>query len=182
MQLGKTLLGAILGGAVGVGLLLATYFAFALDHTALAILVAVCAGVGVRMFVETKAHASYLRGALTCLVAILAFAGGKFLIADLAERGTFAKTLKVPPPQVEAEAPADGVSSGAASIETPKPVETESRRRGAPIGEGMMNAQRAFSTWDFVLLSIAALVAYELGRGTGPSAEPQPVIKPPDAA
>jgi hypothetical protein len=180
MQLGKSLLGAIVGGVIGVLLLLGVYYLCESDHTALAILVAVCAGVGVRASVETKGHASYLRGALTCLVAILAFAGGKFLIAGLASHGVFAKTLKAQP-QVVADAPKDSENAGTASTEAPK-MEAESRPRGDIGGEGIMHTPRAFSTWDFVLLSIAALVAYELGRGTEAPAAPQPVIKPPDAA
>src|SRR5207244_3880225 len=94
MQLGKALVGAVIGSAVGIGLILAIYYAIALDHTALAILVAVCAGLGVRTLVTTTAHVSYLRGVLTCVVAILAFAGSKFLIADLAAHGAFAKPMK----------------------------------------------------------------------------------------
>ena len=62
MQLGKSLLGAVIGSAVGVGLILAIYYSFALDHTGLAILMAICAGLGVRALVNTKSHASYLRG------------------------------------------------------------------------------------------------------------------------
>jgi hypothetical protein len=27
--------------------------------------------------------------------------------------------------------------------------------------------RQSFSTWDFISLAVAALVAYELGRGTG---------------
>ena len=78
MQLGKALVGAVIGSAIGVGLILAIYYAIALDHTALAILVAVCAGLGVRALVTTTAHVSDLRGVLTCVVAILAFAGASF--------------------------------------------------------------------------------------------------------
>ena len=49
-------------------------------------------------------------------------------------------------------------------------------------GGGMTRAKQSFSTWDFILLSVAALVAYELGRGTGVSKATQPTIPPPDAA
>jgi hypothetical protein len=165
MQLGKSLVGALIGSAVGVGLTLATYYFFALDHTGLAILVAVCAGLGVRAVVNTKAHASYLRGGLTCIVAIVAFAACKFLIADLAVRGAFAKPMK---PVVAR--PAEDASDREAAAEGPtQPIEAPQPDRPQQTGGavGAMHAPPSFSTWDFVLLSIAALVAYELGRGTG---------------
>jgi hypothetical protein len=180
MQLGKALIGAVIGSAVGVALILAIYYSFALDHTGLAVLMAVCAGLGVRTLVNTKAHASYLRGALTCVIAILAFAGCKFLIADLAARGAFVKQLKPVVVRPEEEAPAqDALASG-----PNQPVE---ERRNAVSQQssgdvGMTRAKQSFSTWDFILLSVAALVAYELGRGTGASPAAQPVIRPPDAA
>ena len=125
MQLGKALVGAVIGSAIGVGLILAIYYAIALDHTALAILVAVCAGLGVRALVTTTAHVSYLRGVLTCVVAILAFAGSKFLIADLAARGAFAKPMKpvaARPADDATDEKAAGDSGPAQPVETPQPV------------------------------------------------------------
>jgi hypothetical protein len=180
MQLGKALVGAVIGSAIGVGLILAIYYAIALDHTALAILVAVCAGLGVRALVTTTAHVSYLRGVLTCVVAILAFAGSKFLIADLAARGAFAKPMKpvaARPGDDATDEKVAGDSGPAQPVETPQPVVMQ------PSGAaGARHAPGAFSTWDFVLLSVAALVAYELGRGSGAPKEAQPIVAPPDAA
>ena len=57
MQLGKALVGAVIGGAIGIGLLVAAYFLFRTEHTGLAILVAVCVGLGVRAMAATKGHA-----------------------------------------------------------------------------------------------------------------------------
>ena len=181
MQLGKALIGAVVGSAIGIVLILAIYYAIALDHTALAILVAVCAGLGVRALVTTTAHVSYLRGVLTCVVAILAFAASKFLIADLAARGAFAKPMKPVAARPADDASEDekgaGESGPAQPVEVPQPVAVQ------PGGAaGMRHAPGAFSTWDFVLLSVAALVAYELGRGTGASKEVRPTVAPPDAA
>jgi hypothetical protein len=181
MQLGKSLLGALIGGLVGIGLILASYYLFAFDHSGEAILVAVCVGLGVRALVATKAHASYLRGALTCLIAILAFAASKFLIVDLAARGAFAKPLKPVAARPADENASNGEDSAAGSaqpIEAPLP---EVAQQG-PGGGGMAHLPQAFSALDFVLLSVAALVAYELGRGSGASKPAQPVVAPPDAA
>jgi hypothetical protein len=181
MQLGKALVGAVIGSAVGIGLILAIYYAIALDHTALAILVAVCAGLGVRTLVTTTAHVSYLRGVLTCVVAILAFAASKFLIADLAARGAFAKPMKPVAARAADDAPEEkgaGDSGPTQPVKAPEAVAPQQTGGAA----GGMHAPQAFSTWDFVLLSVAALVAYELGRGTGAPKETQPIVAPPDAA
>jgi hypothetical protein len=181
MQLGKSLLGAVIGSAIGVGLILAIYYSFALDHTGLAILMAICAGFGVRALVNTKSHASYLRGALTCAVAILAFAGCKFLIADLAARGAFAKSMKpvaVRPADDATEEKDAGNSTGPAQPVEERRIDMSQQTSGG----GMTRAKQSFSTWDFILLSVAALVAYELGRGSGASKATGPIIPPPDAA
>jgi hypothetical protein len=181
MQLGKTLLGAVIGSAIGVGLILAIYYAFALDHTGLAVLLAVFAGLGVRMLVDTKSHASYLRGALTCVVAILAFAGCKFLIADLAARGAFAKPMKpmIARPVEEATEQDATASEPAQPAEARPPIPTQ--LMGGEVG--MTRPKQSFSPVDIILLSIAALVAYTMGRGSevNPAATGQ-VIPPPDAA
>jgi hypothetical protein len=180
MQLGKALVGAVIGSAVGIGLILAIYYTIALDHTALAILLAVCTGFGVRALVTTTAHVSYVRGVLTCVVAILAFATSKFLIADLAARGAFAKPMK-PVAARRADDAADEKAAGdagaAQSMEVPQPIAEQPRGVA-----GVPHTPQAFSTWDFVLLSIAALVAYELGRGSGAPKVTQPIVAPPDAA
>jgi hypothetical protein len=167
VQLGKSLLGAVVGGAIGIGLVIATYYFFSLDHVGLAILVAVCVGLGVRATVATKGHASYLRGASTCLIAIGAFAASKFLIADLAGRGVLAdvrSVKRVVAPQAE-----EAGSGQDASATTAVPAEmTQMDRRPSQggVSPGKLASSQPFSTRDFIWLSVAALVAYELGRGT----------------
>ena len=42
--------------------------------------------------------------------------------------------------------------------------------------------KQAFSTWDFIWLSVAALVAYELGRGSGTIVVPPLAEAPPAPA
>ncbi|HEY4234686.1 MAG TPA: hypothetical protein VGM76_14730 [Lacipirellulaceae bacterium] len=167
MQLGKSLVGAVIGSVLGVGLVVAIYYFFVLDHAGLAILVAACAGLGVRAMVTTRGHASYLRGALTCILAIAAFAGSKFLIADLAARGLLAdvrpiKRLVARPVDNPGGATGDGDTT-AQPTETPQ---IERRPGNGDMVTGKSRSPQRFSTWDFIWLSVAALVAYELGRGT----------------
>src|SRR6185436_2541032 len=76
MQFGKTLVGAVIGAALGIGLLVAVYLLFGIDKMWMAIPVAVLTGLGVRMVAATSGHASYLRGAITVLLAMGAYLGG----------------------------------------------------------------------------------------------------------
>ena len=48
MQLGKALVGAVVGCAIGIAVMVAAYFLFEADQAWLAIVVAICAGLGVR--------------------------------------------------------------------------------------------------------------------------------------
>jgi hypothetical protein len=212
MQFTRALVGAVIGGAVGAAMLVAAYFLFGSEHTALAIVVALLVGVGVRMMVTTRGHASYVRGALTAVLAIAAFMVGKFVVAEIASRQivTFAQQpvrASLPPaPAGEAsdeqgaaeESPAteeQGTAAESAATDAQAATEEQASASSEALGEqaGEMTlqqrevagesvqlraegpvrrpprAQYAFSTWDFIWLSVAALVAYELGRGSGTS-------------
>jgi hypothetical protein len=189
MQLGKTLVGAIVGAALGIGLLIAVYLLFGIDKMWMAIPVAVLTGLGVRMVASTSGHASYLRGAITVLLAMGAYLGGLAITRAVANHR--ADTVaKANPPRAAAQEPGEAGDAKDAPVADAPPVTappvapapTEITRRPA-----MPNQQ--FSTWDFISLAVAALVAYELGRGTGlprdelaarPS-EPAPAGMHPDA-
>ncbi|HEX3601492.1 MAG TPA: hypothetical protein VHU84_15180, partial [Lacipirellulaceae bacterium] len=82
MQFGKSLLGAILGAAVGIAFLFALY-RFS-DGFWSAIPFALITGLGVRMLATTAGHASYARGALTMVLALAAYIGGLSLVAKVA--------------------------------------------------------------------------------------------------
>jgi hypothetical protein len=167
MQLGKALIGAIIGAALGIGLLLAIYLALGLDHVALAILVALLTGLGVRTLVSTAGHASYARGALTGILALAAYVGGWFLVAEVA-KARAATAPKRAAPVVAKETKdepkkTDGTTGDAPPVELPQQVQ-----RG-PTGPATPKAATpGQNPLDYVWLAIAALVAYELGRGTGP--------------
>lgn len=176
MQLGKALVGAVIGGAIGIALMVAAYFLFAADQAWLAIVVALCAGLGVRALVATKGHASYARGAMTGILTIAAFVGAKFLIAELASRSAVAGAARA---ERAAAAVIDNADdkSGDSDDESGEIDELASREIGRPLDfggtdDGVVRAPQGFSTWDFVWLCVAALVAYELGRG---SEQPHPV-------
>jgi hypothetical protein len=186
MQFKRSLTGAVIGGAIGIAILMAAHFLFGTEHTALAIVVALAVGFGVRSMVSTRGHASYARGALTALLAIAAFVGGKLVIAEVAARQMTAFAQQpvrpsdpAPQPSEPADAQPAGESSDSASSAVSEPAEPAQRdvqlsdqSERPRIGEPLRNrppAKVALSTWDFIWLTVAALVAYELGRGSGTS-------------
>ena len=167
MQFGKTVVGAIIGAALGIGLLIAVYLMFGIDKMWMAIPVALLTGLGVRMVAATSGHASYLRGAITVVLAMAAYLGGLAITRAVANHR--AETVsKANPPRAAAEEPG---APGDAKSEEPvaPPVNAPPTSSQAPelaMRRSAMPSQ-AFSTWDFISLAVAALVAYELGRGSG---------------
>lgn len=180
MQLKKSLIGAIVGGLIGIGVLVAASMLFRTQHTALALVIAVLVGVGVRVVAVTKGHASYLRGALAALVAGAAFIGGNLVVAKIAQLQQAANSAA--PMLGGASAPeVDAPADGSAAATTP-PSERASETRDAiptPIRGVRAPLRSAYSTWDVIWLSVALLVAYELGRGSG--TVPNSASPPPDA-
>jgi hypothetical protein len=168
MQLGKTLVGAIIGGALGIGLLIAVYLLFGIDKMWMAIPVALLTGFGVRMVAATSGRASYLRGAITVLLAMGAYLGGLAITRAVANYR--AETVsKASPPRAAAEEPGEpGEATDEEPVADAPPVDAPP---AAPANFDRAARRPAvapqFSTWDFLSLAVAALVAYELGRGSG---------------
>jgi hypothetical protein len=189
MQLGKALLGAIIGAAISIGLLLAVYLLFQLDAVWLAIPFALITGLTVRMLSSTG-RASYVRGALTMIVALAAYIGGWVLVSKVAVANA---NKPMPKPPVSAqEAPVEGEptdeADAEAPVETPAVEQPKAATPRADIPRQRPDAPRAFSTWDFIWLSVAALCAYIVGSGSESGAvparqpeEPLPAGTHPDA-
>jgi len=169
MQFGKTLVGALIGAAVGVGLLVAAYRFWGQQGMWLAIVVALATGIGVRSVVSTTGHPSITRGAITLILALLAYLGGWWVAALWASKDQAVAAAKQPlPGAVEekgelAEVPGEEASEPAPLLA----AEPIPGGRGADGAGARKVAAPGASPLDFVWLAIAALVAYELGRGTG---------------
>jgi len=170
MQLGKTLVGAIIGGALGIAALIAVQHFTGFDKAWLAILVAVLTGLGVRAMVSTQGHASYLRGAITAILVLAAYWGATEIYSQLVTRGILAKRLVIERPAAAADnedaadQPADGDADAVAVEAEVERRELFARPDAAP-GEWPRKMPGA-SPWDYVAMIIAALVGYELGRGS----------------
>src|SRR4029079_4024804 len=60
----------------GIGMLVVVYLQFGIDKMWLSIPVAILTGLGVRVMVAGTGQASYVRGAITVLIALGAYLGG----------------------------------------------------------------------------------------------------------
>jgi hypothetical protein len=165
--------------------LIAVQYYQQLDQTWLAIVVAILVGLGVRAMVSTSGHASYVRGALTGILALAAYFGGMQLYSQLAQRGVLAKELA---PPVVADEEAEVVTetdSGESEAETVEAEEAVEPAAAAPVGRDAVVPRgipvQQGSPLDYVWLIIGTLIAYELGRGSDPKAPKEPVAPPPDA-
>src|SRR5437667_5452917 len=136
----------------------------------LSIPVALLTGLGVRMMVSGRGHASYLRGAITVLIALAAYLGGLQITQAVASNRA-ANASKAASVHADTEQPgaapaeATGPETAPAAAPQKNPADATPRLTGEAMRRPQMPGK--FSTWDFLSLAVAALVAYELGRGTG---------------
>jgi hypothetical protein len=186
MQLGKTIVGALIGAALGIGLLVVVFLVFHLDRVWLAVPVALLTGLGVRLLVSTSGHPSYARGALTGLFALVAYLFGWWVVAQVAtaqsknQPGVRAERAAPAVAQADDAAEGDDAEADDADEAAPAAPFAASRPAAASGGTSRPAMPRDFKTFDFIWLCVAALIAYELGRGTGgaapvPTTEDEPM-------
>lgn len=178
MQLGKALLGGIIGAAVGTVLLIVLFLTLGLDKVWLSIPFAILTGIGVRMVANVSGNASYVRGALTMLLALAGYIGGCIIVAQVATARANA-TEKAPavsgaadPGQADSENAddPDAKSTDEANKDAePKAEAPTARSTEFTQPRVAMTRPVQYSPTDIICLAIAALIAYEFGRGSGVS-------------
>lgn len=169
--------GAILGGLVGVALFM--LIEVGLEHQAqwFAVANGLLVGLGVRkMDPSVKFQASYLRGAMAALVALAAILGGSFGASSLALRQAAQNSKPVERlagadqggDAADAGDDEEGDSAGAAEEAAPE----ESPTIVSP-GD-RVNARRPnaddFSPFQFAMIAVGVFLAYEMARGAGTGA------------
>lgn len=193
MQLGKTLVGAVIGGLVGAAVCVAITKFTGWDKMWLAILVALLTGIGVRLLVDTRGHASYARGALTAILAVAAYFLSFWASTLITTKGAAAREINAQAGVLQpagndaaaddaADEAADGKAADDADGETDNSND-EAANNAAPAAPAttrqrtdrpeLLRPQRQpeRSPWEYLALGIAALIAYQLGRGSeGPRA------------
>ncbi|BBO30891.1 hypothetical protein [Lacipirellula parvula] len=178
MGVGPTLLGGIVGAAVGVGLhtLLETgLLGKPIEASWFAIIIGLLTGVGVRQANRQHMERSYLRGAISGIVALAAIYGSTVVIAEIMKKRDVSIAAKPATTAVD-EATGDEAADGAAAT-AQEPVETPQETANPALG-GMGTMQTRASDlnpWQFVWIAIGALVAYELGRGAGAPKTAEPI-------
>jgi hypothetical protein len=175
MQLGKSLAGAVIGGLIGAALCVAiTKFSGGWDKMWLAIPVALLTGLGVRWMANTTGHPSYARGALTAIIAVGAYFLSFWITTIIMTQGAAARsTAGLTAAQsadngAAGDANAAGGTGESADDETPtaptRSADTQEGGSTAIIPRNQRPPDR--SPWEYIALGIAALIAYQLGRGS----------------
>jgi len=165
-----TLFGALIGAAVGVGLHQLIEVYLNTEAPWFAVIIGLLTGLGVRQANKSLiGRVSYLRGAITGLIALGAIVGSIQLVSVLAARKGTAdtgKALVVAKTDVE-EGAGEGEGAGTATpVEAPPPI---AQPVAAP-GGGKVPGAGEPNIAQFIFMALGAFLAYELGRGTGTTA------------
>lgn len=163
-----TLVGALIGAAIGVGLhlVLETGIAGTQPYEAIwfALIIGLCTGFGVRMANKGHMGRSYARGAVSGVVALAAIVISTFLISQVMAKRDIAKQGK--PIAAAAQAEQNEAPEGDAGVEAAPAAMEEAPVQliGATGVIGRPGADK-LNPWQFVFMAAGALIAYELGRG-----------------
>lgn len=174
MGVGPTLLGGVVGAAVGVALhtvLETGMLGKPVEASWFAIVIGLLTGLGVRQANRTHMERSYLRGALSGLIALAAIYGSTVVIAEVMKKRDQAMKTK-PAAAVDGAVEKEGDATKrdeTPTAEAETPAEETDRTMNPALAGGVVGNPRAgdFNPWQFVFMAIGALVAYELGRGVG---------------
>jgi hypothetical protein len=167
-----TLLGAIIGAAIGVGLhlLLETGVAGTRPYEAIwfAIVIGVLTGLGVRMANKGHMGRSYARGGVSGFVALGAIVLSTYLISQvMARRDALNRNKPVAAAAAPAAADQPQTAAGANGPGAATPLPQENDTAQARGGTGVIGRPGAdkLNPWQFLFMAAGALIAYELGRG-----------------
>jgi hypothetical protein len=175
-------LGGLVGAAVGVGLhtLLETgMLGKPIEASWFAIVIGLLTGLGVRQANRTHMERSYLRGALSGLIALAAIYGSTVVIAEVMKKRDQAMATKPTAAAGEADEASEDAADGdeATTAEAETPAADAERTMNPALAGGVVGNPRAgdLNPWQFVFMALGALVAYEFGRGAGAPKPAEPV-------
>lgn len=183
--IGPTLIGGLVGAAVGIGLHLALEVGANYEAPWFAILTGFTTGLGVRQATKNSGpRVSYARGALTSLIALAAIVATYPLISMALDLKSDAAKKKSPTDAAQADAAAtDEAAEGEAAGEEEAAGEDAAAKEpatadaataaatGTPKNK-LTLARGDFNLNQFLFMALGALVAYPLGRGSDPAARP----------
>jgi hypothetical protein len=194
MSASKTVIGAVVGAVVGViaHVVLEAYVMKSGEAPWMAVVIGLLTGLGVRKLDPTVVNTvSYLRGALSALIALAGIVGGMQVVAKAVQARNASAVTSAPkaPAQPAAEPAVEAEGEAAAAEEAP--VEAAPVRESAPLSlpaAGRMKPRKDFSPIQFAMIAVGAFLAYELARGSSKVAvaeeaapvEPNPSLPPVD--
>jgi hypothetical protein len=186
--LASAIVGGVIGAAVGVGLhavLETSVLKVPGGASWFAIAIGLLTGIGVRMASGGHLERSYMRGAISGLIALGAIVASSFVIKEVMSRREVAVKSGVAPAAAAKDAATDDAESDDADAkadEEPAEEPAVAKDAAPPVGTGI-GAPRARATdvspWQFVFMALGGLVAYELGRGIDHSKRVEPVVDEP---
>jgi len=175
MGLGRTVIGAIVGALVGIGLHMALGAVIHQEAMWFVMIIGALTGLGVRK--ADKPHPGevhYANGALSALVALIAMFASLALVPIVVAKTTpppkdFEKTASKP----ASERPsAEGttqqpVGEQTGEVPSENPFREEIHVSGRLEAEQPVTIWQFFDAWQSLFVAIGALIAYECGRGIG---------------
>jgi hypothetical protein len=193
MSASKTVIGAVVGAAVGViaHVVLEAYLMKSGEAPWMAVVIGLLTGLGVRKFDPTVVSSvSYLRGALSALIALAGIVGGMQVVAKAVQARNASALTSAPKALAQPAAESAVEAEGEAAAEE-APVEAAPVRESAPLSlpaAGRMKPRKDFSPIQFAMIAVGAFLAYELARGSSKVAvseeaapvEPNPSLPPVD--
>jgi hypothetical protein len=189
---GPTLIGGIVGAAIGVGLHLALEVGANYEAPWFAVITGLMTGIGVRQATKSHAHdVSYARGAMASIIALAAIVLSYPAISwalDMKSKAASKDSKKEQTAQVKTESGAGDSADDAATDAAPAEAADAAPAGAAPAGrigapKKTLSAQlKDFNLKQYLLMALGALVAYPLGRGSEASTRPpgeEPVMMDP---
>lgn len=167
MNLGKTLVGGIIGAAIAIAIYTVLKTQMHLEASWFPIVTGLLTGLGVRQAHKSLSNnVSYMRGAVAGIIAALAILGAEEVVKMVLAtdgRTTIAQAPPVAPPDDEVE-----VDDDAAVDDQPLEVEEPERRVGprGVVGDRSGVKPTRDDMWPFIFMAVGIFLAYELARGS----------------
>ncbi|MCA9238264.1 MAG: hypothetical protein KDA44_22480 [Planctomycetales bacterium] len=182
--MGQTIIGGVIGALVGLAAYIGLEIGLESEYSWFAIVVGLLTGLGVRQLNTSAAmhHPSYLRGAISGLIALAAIAGAPSVKAMVMSRTVDKEPAKPTVKKQDAETDEEAADGAAAAADVEEPDVPE-RVAAAPMAGGNAAVPGGeFDVMQGVFMALGAFVAYEFARGSGgapaPVAEGGPPAEP----
>lgn len=174
MNLGRTLVGGLIGAAVAIGIYVALMLGTGNSAVWFPVVTGALVGFGVMQACKTDGNRSYARGAISGLIAAAAMLGGDLVAKEVLTKKAAAAGNKAAPAKKaeakeeasedEGEGEAEAEEEEVVAQETPKGGDLDSDKGG--IGAPKQLGQN--DVWPFAFMAFGIFLAYEFARGSAP--------------